>query len=111
MFILCRMYCGATWCQTKCGGRHALKRLDTGDYHKENFSARVAELVLTVLSLFVCFVFCLQILFFMKGVYHVSCNIPVKVNPGDLTLSQSCSCIEPSLAFATGTTSKHQRVT
>ncbi len=26
------------------------------------------------------------------------------------TLAQSCSCIEPSLAFATGTTSKHQRV-
>ncbi len=27
------------------------------------------------------------------------------------TLAQLCSCVEPSLAFATGTTSKHQRVT
>ncbi len=27
------------------------------------------------------------------------------------TLAQSCSCVEPSLAFATGTTSKHQRIT
>ncbi len=26
------------------------------------------------------------------------------------TLAQSCSCVEPSLAFITGTTSKHQRV-
>ncbi len=27
------------------------------------------------------------------------------------TLAQSCSCVEPSLAFATRPTSKHQRVT
>ncbi len=28
----------------------------------------------------------------------------------DHTLAQSCSCFEPCLAFATGTTSKHQRI-
>ncbi len=28
-----------------------------------------------------------------------------------ITLAQACSCIEPSLAFATGPTSTHQRVT
>ncbi len=49
-------------------------------------------------------------IFIGGAVQHISTASKNGEGRGNVTLAQSCSCVEPSLACATGPNSTHQRI-